>query len=426
MTDSPEIMEVDRDRLWSSLEQLARIGAYDDEDAGTVGVRRLALTDEDLAGRRLVLEWFEDAGLSVRYDRMGNVYARRPGLDDRLAPVRIGSHLDTVITGGRFDGALGVLGGLEVVRALNDAGVTTQRPLEIVIFTDEEGVRFETVTLGSSVAAGRIPLEQARALTDRDGVTVGEELDRHGFTDGDPVPAPEPYAYLECHIEQGPVLAAEELQVGLVTGIFAITWKEVVFTGVAAHAGTTPYELRHNAGLAAALVTVALHEMVRSGRYGDMRATAGRVEQQPNATNVVPGSALMTIDMRCSDAGHMAAAQEALDDAVHRAAEEAKVAVSVRVTAQTPPVEFDPEVRTALAKSASNLGLSSLEMVSGAAHDAGQMAALGPAGMVFVPGLHDGISHNAREWSTPEACADGVAVLLRAACELAGTPTTAE
>ncbi|MFI7480895.1 M20 family metallo-hydrolase [Kocuria sp. M1R5S2] len=422
MTNSLDTMGVDRDRLWSTIEELGRVGAYEDENAGTTGVRRLALTDEDMAGRRLVLGWFEAAGLSVRHDRMGNVYARRAGLDDGLAPVRVGSHLDTVNTGGRFDGALGVLGGLEIVRCLDDAGIQTQRPVEVVVFTDEEGVRFETVTLGSAVASGRIPLERARKLADPQGVTVGSELDRHGLSDGDPVPGPEPYAYLECHIEQGPVLAREDVQVGVVTGIFAITWKEIVFTGVSAHAGTTPYELRHNAGLAAALVTVALHEMVSSGRYGDMRATAGRVEQYPNATNVVPGSALMTVDMRCSDAAHMAAAQEALDAAVRRAAEEAKVEASVRITAQSPPVEFDPEVCTALAKSASNLGISSREMVSGAAHDAGEMAALGPAGMVFVPGLQDGISHNPQEYSTPEACADGITVMLRAVCELAGVP----
>ncbi|MGW1742584.1 hydantoinase/carbamoylase family amidase [Nocardia sp. NPDC001965] len=420
MNNSDRPIRIDSDRLWRSLTELGAVGAYSDESTGLMGVRRLALTDADMAGRELVLGWMRAAGLSVRTDRIGNVYARRAGLDDTLAPVLMGSHIDTVATAGRFDGCLGVLGGLEVIRTLNDHRVSTERPVEVAIFTEEEGVRFGTDMLGSAVAAGRIELDRARERTDRDGVTVGAELDRHGLSGEVPVPIAPPFAYLECHIEQGPVLDAARTRIGVVHGVQAITWLELLISGRAAHAGATPQQLRRNAGLAAALITVRLDEMVESGDYGRMLATVGRQEVYPNLINIVPEKALITIDLRNHDGAAMRRAEDDLAVCIAEVAERTGVTVTARTTARTPPVEFPKSMRDLIEKQAVDLGMSCTGITSGAGHDAGEIAALCPAGMIFVPGRYDGISHNPREYSSPEACADGINVLLRAVTELAG------
>ncbi|HMS74689.1 M20 family metallo-hydrolase [Gordonia sp. (in: high G+C Gram-positive bacteria)] len=413
------VLRIDSERLWESLSELGAVGAYHDSDTDLDGVRRLALTDDDIAGRELVLGWMRDAGLTIRMDAIGNVYARRAGLDDSLAPVLVGSHIDSVATAGRFDGCLGVLGGLEVVRTLNDHGVGTRRPFEVAIFTEEEGARFGTDMLGSATAAGRIPLQQARSRTDRDGVSVGEELDRHGLVGDQPVPMPaQPHAYLECHIEQGPILAEHNTEIGVVRGVQAITWLELEISGRAAHAGATPNSLRRDAELAAALIRVRLDEMVTSGDYGVMLATVGRHETTPNLINIVPSHVLMTVDLRNHDGDEMDRATDDLHEYLRAVEERTGTTISVSVTARTPPVHFPPQMQDRVAKAAVDLGLSSEEITSGAGHDAGEIAALCPAGMVFVPGLYDGISHNPREYSTPEACADGINVLLHAVLDL--------
>lgn len=412
-------IRVDQDRLWNALQELGELGAYRDEETGLHGVRRLALTDQDVEGRRLVMGWMQEAGLSLRVDQIGNVYARRAGAQDVLPPVMIGSHIDSVGTAGKFDGCLGVLGGLEVIRTLNDHGVITRRPIEVAIFTEEEGVRFGTDMLGSAVAAGRLGLREALETTDRDGVSVGAELEHHGFAGEVQVPITAPYAYLECHIEQGPILAADNTRIGVVRGVQAITWKELQLTGRAAHAGATPHSLRRNAGLAAALVTVRLNEMVESGEYGQMLATVGRQDTYPNLINIVPSNVLMTVDLRNPDAAAMERAEADLNTYLGDVERLTGVSITSRTTAKTPPVAFPVEMQDLVAKSATNLGFSYAEITSGAGHDAGEIAALCPAGMIFVPGLYDGISHNPREYSTPEACADGINVLLQAAVELA-------
>ena len=419
MSNEISQVRIDQDRLWNDLQELGEIGAYADEETELYGVRRLALTDEDVEGRQLVLQWMEGAGLSVRTDQMGNIYARRAGTDSSLPPVMIGSHIDSVGTAGKFDGCLGVLGGLEVLRTLNDHGITTSRPIDLAIFVEEEGVRFGTDMLGSAVAAGRVRLDDARKHTDREGTSVGSELDRHGLVGQVQVPIESPYAYLECHIEQGPILAAAGKHIGVVQGVQAITWQEIHITGRAAHAGATPHALRRNAGLAAALLTVHLNEMVESGRYGEMLATVGRQDTYPNLINIVPSKVLMSVDLRNPDAEAMERAEK--DFASYRAEVEQITGVSIvaRTTAKTPPVAFPLSMQALVAKAAASLGFSYSEITSGAGHDAGEIAALCPAGMVFVPGLYDGISHNPREFSTPEACADGINVLLQAAVELA-------
>jgi N-carbamoyl-L-amino-acid hydrolase len=405
-------------RLWDSLMALAEVGAYQDRDLR--GVNRLALTDADAEGRRLVRRWFEEAGLEVRVDRIGNVIGRREGSDRRAAAVMSGSHIDSVPTGGAFDGALGVLGALEVVRALNDAGITTRRPIEIGFFTDEEGARFGTDMLGSAVAAGRIPLESALALRDRDGKTVGEELARIGFAgDADPRLHP-PHAYVEAHIEQGPILQAAGMEAGVVTGVQGISWQELTIRGRSAHAGTTPMDLRADAGLAAARINVELHRMVRSGSYGpQMRATMGHLELHPSRVNIVPSRAVCTVDLRNPSEEAMVAAEADLARFLDVLAAELGVQIERRQTARTAPVAFDPRIQSLITRQMEGRGLRFQAILSGAGHDAQEIAALCPTAMIFVPGLYEGISHNPREYSTPEACTLGIQLLLAVLLELA-------
>ena len=420
MTDN-QIVTIDGDRLWRSLMELAEIGAYHDERTGLRGVNRLALTDADAAGRRLLIGWLREAGMSVRVDPMGNVIARREGTDRTAAPVMTGSHLDSVATAGAFDGCLGVLGGLEVVRTLNDRGIRTRRPVEVVVFTEEEGVRFGTDMLGSAVAAGRIALTDAHALTDRNGRTVGAELRRTGFAGDGPARFDPPHAYVECHIEQGPVLTHAGLTVGVVTGVQGISWQEITVTGRAAHAGTTPTELRVDAGLAAAQIIVALRKMVDHGDYGELRATVGHLAVYPDLTNIVPARAQLTVDLRNPDDEQMARAEASLAGYLaNLEGSQPGLTLATRRMARTGYVPFDAGIQKAIATAADDHGLAHLSLLSGAGHDAQEMAAICPTAMIFVRGEYDGISHNPREYSTPEACARGIDVLATTLVRLAG------
>ncbi len=281
-------VRINHDRLWASLMELKEIGAYDDEATRLRGVRRLALTDADALARRRCLEWMLEAGLEV--DRIGNVYATRPGRDRFLPCVLMGSHIDTVATGGAFDGTLGVLGGIEVMPTLNDAGIETLRDIEVGFFTEEEGVRFGTDMLGSAVTAGRIPLEHANKLTDEDGKTVKEELIRIGFHRDAHERRPTPHAYIECHIEQGPILADAGVDIGIVEGVQSISWQRLTIRGEAAHAGTTPIESRHDAGLVAASVVVEARRMCDSGDFGQLRAAVGNFDIGAGQTNCGNGT----------------------------------------------------------------------------------------------------------------------------------------
>ena len=393
---------------------LAEVGAYVDAPTGLAGVNRLALTDAARAGRDLVRGWFEAAGLEVRVDQIGNVFGRRAGRRPELAPVLCGSHIDSVPTGGAFDGALGVLGALEVVRTLDDAGVETERPLEIAFFTDEEGARFGTDMLGSAVAVGRLPLDEAYRLADERGVTVRDELARIGYLGEAPARlATPPHAYVECHVEQGPILAAAGVQLGVVTGVQAISWQELTIHGKSAHAGTTPMELRKDAGLVAALINVHLHEMIASARYGTgMRATMGRVSPEPNRVNIVPGRVVCTVDLRNPFDDLMGKAERDLAEHLNQLEKRHGVRIERRQTARTQSVAFDPGVVARVRQGMDDLGYTHREILSGAGHDAQEMASICPTAMIFVPGEYDGISHNPREYSTPEACARGVQTLL--------------
>lgn len=411
---------IDRDRLWRSLMDLAKIGAYTDERSGLVGVNRLALTAADGEGRRQVKKWFEEAGLEVRVDRIGNVYGRRKGAKD-TEPVLSGSHIDSVPTGGAFDGALGVLGALEVIRTLDAHRITTTRPIEVGFFTDEEGARFGTDMLGSAVAVGRIPLEQAYGLKDKSGFTVKGELEKIGFLGTHAERIAPPHAYVECHIEQGPILRAADMELGVVTGVQAISWQEVTITGKSAHAGTTPMSLRKDAGVAAAKLCVRMHEMALSGRYGaEARATMGGFDPHPGLVNIVPGRVRCTVDLRNPDDALMADAERDLAAYLKQLEAEMGVTIQARQTARTSRVHFSSDVQAVIASKMKARGHTFQHIISGAGHDAQEMASLCPTAMVFVPGEYDGISHNPREYSTPEQCSRGVQVLLDTILELAG------
>ena len=419
------MLSVNGNRLYRSLAALGEIGAYDAGD-GVTGVSRLALTAADGEGRRHVVAKMRQAGLVVTVDRIGNVYGRRPGKDDSLAPVMLGSHIDSVATAGRYDGCLGVLGGLEVVATLNDAKRETLRPIVVAFFTEEEGARFGTDMLGSAVATGRIPLEQAYGLRDRAGKSVKDELDAIGFCGDEDERLPPPHAYLECHIEQGPMLRAANLDIGVVTGVQAICWHELVIVGKSAHAGTTPMSLRADPGVAAARINIAIREMTSSGQYGeDLRATMGVISPHPGLVNVVPGRVVASVDIRNPDDAILARAEADVVLLYDRVAKAEKVTITHRRTARTHRVRFDEHVQARVIAAARARGLSHEPIVSGAGHDAQEMAPHCPSGMVFVPGENEGISHNPREHSTEAQCTNGVNVLLDvtlAFADEAGTP----
>lgn len=415
-----ERLSIDSDHLYAAIQSLGRIGTYQDEFSGLTGIRRLALTAADGEGRRHVVGLMKAAGLSVTVDRIGNVYGRRAGREDKSAAVMMGSHIDSVATAGMFDGCLGVLGGLEVVHTLSRAKRTTRRPLIVAFFTEEEGARFSTDMLGSAVAAGRIPLDKAYALKDRTGLTVAGELEAIGFLGHAPVELAPPHAYVECHIEQGPILRAANVDIGVVTGVQAICWHELAITGKSAHAGTTPMNLRADPGVAAARIQVDLREMIGSGRFGaDLRATMGVTQFQPGLVNVVPNRVLASVDIRHPEDTVLKRAEAELVAFYARVAAEEKVKITHKETARTPDIAFAPKVQALVEKYAKTRGLSNRRIVSGAGHDCQEIARICPAGMVFVPGEYDGISHNPREYSTPKQCADGVNVMLDIVLELA-------
>ncbi len=413
-------LRINLDRLWTSLQTLGEVGAYKDDRTGLVGVNRLALTDADRDGRLLVKKWFEDAGLAVRVDRVGNVYGRRKGKRDD-APVMSGSHIDSVPTGGRFDGCLGVLGALEVVRVLNERKLETARPLEIAYFTDEEGARFGHDLLGSSVAVGRMTLEEAYETKDKQGISVKSELQRIGFLGTAEEKLSAPHAFVECHIEQGPVLRAAEMDLGVVTGVQSISWQQVTILGKSSHAGTTPMALRKDAGLFAARLNLKMNEMALSGRYGEhMRATMGGINPLPGLVNIVPGRVMVTVDLRNPDDEAMIRAEADLTAWWKSTSAEYGLTVESKYTARTPRIHFGQHVQDVIAKKMDDFGFKYQRLHSGAAHDAQELASLCPTAMIFVPGEYDGISHNPREYSTPEACERGVNVLLHTMVELAG------
>jgi N-carbamoyl-L-amino-acid hydrolase len=401
-------------RLLDRLEQLAAIGRTDDG-----ACCRLALTDEDRAGRDLVAGWMRELGLEVRIDRIGNVFGLRRGLDD-LPPVMSGSHIDTVRTGGRFDGNLGVLGALEVIETLNEAGIVTRRPLAVGIFTNEEGARFAPDMLGSLVHVGGLPLEEALDTIGIDGKRLGDELDRIGYAGELPVGAIEPHAFVELHIEQGPVLDLEGVRIGAVESLQGISWQEVTITGQSNHAGTTPMRLRHDAGHCAAAIGVKLREIAIT-LGGDQVCTMGMVKLHPNLINVIAARATVTVDLRNTDESLLQKAEAQLAGFLETLARSEGVKIEARRLARFEPVRFDDGIARMIERHAGELGLSCRRMTSGAGHDAQMLARVCPTAMIFVPSI-GGISHNPAEDTLPDDLAAGTQVLLRTLVELADKP----
>jgi N-carbamoyl-L-amino-acid hydrolase len=408
MSTSPRI---DRARLIGRLETFNRIGAL---PGG--GNCRLALSDEDRAGRDLLVQWMRELGLAVTIDGIGNIIGVRRGRED-TAPVMFGSHVDTVGTGGRYDGLYGVLAGLEACQALNDADHVTHRPLALVAFTNEEGSRFPPYAMGSLVYVGGLALDQAYAIRGIDGATVGEELRRIGYVGAATPGWLVPHAYLELHIEQGPVLEDEGLAVAAVEAITGLTWTEVTVTGRSAHAGTTPMHLRHDAAyVAGEIATFARHLALKMG--GDQKCTVGRIELYPNLVNVIAERAVLTLDLRNTDAARLAAAEREFTAEIDRLRAQEKVSISTRSLARFEPVTFPAEIVSLVETTAADLGLPCRRLPSGAGHDAQMMARVCPSGMIFVPSV-GGLSHNVREETKPEHLEAGAAVLMHAVMRLA-------
>ena len=405
-------LRVDSERLSRRLADLAAVGAIE----GTEGSSRLALTDEDRDGRDLVVTWMRDLGLDVSIDGIGNVIAVMPshGSD---APVMTGSHIDTVQTGGRYDGNLGVLAGLEVIETVMAAGIPLERPLAVGFFTNEEGARFQPDMLGSLVYAGGLPLEEALEIDGIFGARVGEELTRIGYAGSAPVPGLVPHAFLELHIEQGPVLEVEGITIGAVDGVQGISWQEVTVTGQSNHAGTTPINLRKDPGFVAAACAAFVRELAFDLGHPQV-STVGRIELAPNLVNVVPATATFTVDLRNTNEAILQDAERRFAAFLSQTAEAEGCTFDVETLARFEPVVFDPRVVDLVADTADALGHSVRRMPSGAGHDAQMMARICPTGMVFTPSK-DGLSHNPAEYTAPDDLEAGANVLLQAMLRLA-------
>ena len=403
-------LAVNADRLLMRLMTLGEIGAID----GTTGCARLALTDEDKAGRDLVMTWMRDLGLDISIDGIGNVVATMTGFDPSVAPVMTGSHIDTVATGGRYDGNLGVLAGLEVIEtvmaAVERGDLELARPLAVGWFTDEEGARFPPDMLGSLVYVGGMALEDALEIEDRDGISVGSELDRIGYSGPAPLPGRVPHAFVELHIEQGPVLEDEGITIGVVEGVQGISWTELTLTGQSCHAGTTPMRLRHDPGYVAASVSTFVRDL--SAELGGAQvATVGVIDLHPNLVNVVPATATMTVDLRNTDDEVLQVAETRFRGHVAQVCEQEGVGVETKMLARFEPVVFDARVVDLVERVATARGLSSRRMPSGAGHDAQMFARVCPTAMIFTPSVN-GISHNVTEYTEPSDLEAGADVLL--------------
>lgn len=390
------------ERLFEWIEILCAIGATPEG-----GVRRLAATDSDKEGRDQVVAWMRELNLSIEIDRVGNIFGTLTGADD-IAPIMIGSHIDSVGNGGKLDGPYGVLAGLEVIASFRDAGVTPARPIMVAIFTNEEGVRFQPDMMGSLTFAGGLSAQEALAATDRDGITLGDALSRIGYAGTLSCGANKPAYFLELHIEQGPILEAEGVTIGAVNGVQGIFWTGFTITGQANHAGTTPMHLRRDAGCAANNIAVEANRIARS--IDGQVATAGQIDLKPNLINVVAGHAYLTIDLRNADKTRLLTAQQKLEDAVKEIAEEHKVDIQSKALVRFDPVAFDNTLVETIKGVAKDLNHPVKRMVSGAGHDAQMMARICPTAMIFTPSIN-GVSHNPNEATKADDLRAGLDVL---------------
>jgi len=377
---------------------------------------RLALSDEDRLGRDLLITWMTALKLEVSVDPIGNIFGWRAGLED-LPPVMTGSHIDTVRTGGRYDGPLGVLGGLEVVRTLNEAGIVTRRPLVVAAFTNEEGARFHPDMLGSLVYVGGLSLDEAYASHSADGKILIDELTKIGYVGKAALPLCKPHAFVELHIEQGPILDIEGITIGAVRDLQGISWQELTIVGQSNHAGTTPMRLRHDAGYCAAAISVFMRELtIEMG--GAQVATMGVTQLHPNLINVIAARAIVTVDLRNTDEALLKIAEKKLADFLVKLAAQEGVTITSHRLARFEPVKFDDGIADVIAAHAQDLGYSCRSMTSGAGHDAQMMARFCPSAMIFVPSVK-GISHNPAEHTEVKDLIAGGNVLLQTILELA-------
>ncbi len=406
------MIQINSERLWQRLMAMAEIGGT---HAG--GCNRQALTDEDAEGRALFGQWCEAAGCSIRTDDIGNIFARREGRQPEAPVVMTGSHLDTQPSGGRFDGIYGVLAGLEVIETLNDHNVETEHPVEVVVWTNEEGCRFDTAMMGSAVWAGRMPIEQAWALTDADGKSVREELERTGQM-GESQQRQLVKAAFELHIEQGPILEAEHHAIGVVSGVQHMCRYRIQITGQETHAGPSPMAMRRDPMMAVAKILPAVYELAE--RYApDSRATFGYIHAEPGSPNTVPGEVSFTLDLRHPDGDiyqHMQQGFEALAQSV---CSELDLGLSLVRVWEAPGVTFDEACVASVRKAVSVHDYAAMDMISGAGHDACNIAAVAPISMIFVP-CAEGLSHNEAESIEPEQAEAGANILLHAILDSAG------
>jgi N-carbamoyl-L-amino-acid hydrolase len=412
MSSPGENLRINPDRLWNSIHELAEIGPG---VAG--GNNRQTLTDDDAKGRALFKSWCEGAGMTMGLDQMGTMFARREGTDPSLDPVFIGSHLDTQPTGGRYDGVLGVLSGLEVIRTLNDLNIKTRRPIVVVNWTNEEGARFAPAMLASGVFAGVHTLDYAYGRKDGEGKTFGDELKRIGWVGDEKVGARKFHSYFEYHIEQGPILEAENKQIGVVTHGQGLWWLEFTLTGKEAHTGSTPMHMRVNAGLAMARIL----EMVQSVAMSEQPGAVGGVGQMrfsPNSRNVLPGTVVFTVDIRSPEQAKLDRMRAKIEAESAKIADALKVKCSVEAVGHFDPVTFDPTLVGRVRNAAEKLGYSHMNIISGAGHDACWMQRVGPSVMIMCPCV-DGLSHNEAENISKEWAAAGADVLFHAVAETA-------
>ncbi|MBX9451097.1 MAG: Zn-dependent hydrolase [Mesorhizobium sp.] len=407
-----ENLRINPDRLWDSLMEMAKIGPG---VAG--GNNRQTLTDEDGEGRHLFKKWCDAAGLTTGVDKMGTMFARREGTDPDLPPVYVGSHLDTQPTGGKYDGVLGVLGGLEVIRTLNDLGIKTKHPIVVTNWTNEEGTRFAPAMLASGVFAGEHDLEWAYDRKDAKGLRFGDELERIGWKGDEDVGGRPMKAFFELHIEQGPILEDEDIDIGVVTHGQGLWWLQVTLTGKDAHTGSTPMPKRRNAGLGMARVTELVHE-VAMDYQPDAVGAIGHVEVYPNSRNVIPGKVVFTIDIRTPHENVLNEMRARIEDGIATIAEALDIGFEVEAVGHFDPVTFDEGCVKAIRDAAERLGYSHRDIVSGAGHDACWINRVAPTAMVMCPCV-DGLSHNEAEEISKEWAAAGADVLFHAVVETA-------
>lgn len=405
-------LKINGDRLWDSLMEMAKIGPG---VAG--GNNRQTLTDADAEGRALFQKWCEEAGCTMGVDTMGNMFATRPGTDPDALPVYMGSHLDTQPTGGKYDGVLGVLGGLEAIRTMNDLGVKTRHPIVLTNWTNEEGTRFAPAMLASGVFAGKHGLDWAYDRVDAEGKTFGDELKRIGWVGAEEVGARKMHAMFELHIEQGPILEAEGKDIGVVTHGQGLRWVECTVTGKESHTGSTPMPMRKNAGRGLARITELVHEIAMAHQPNAVGAI-GHIDVYPNSRNIIPGKAVFTVDFRSHLQDVIDAMMAEFAEKAPKLCEEIGVSLDWNIVGQFDPPAFDAGCVKAVRDAAERLGYSHMDIVSGAGHDACWINDVAPTAMIMCPCV-DGLSHNEAEEISKEWAAAGTDVLMHAVLETA-------